>query len=132
LQPRLPWAATFRRNRIVKSEADVIMKQLRTIFTVLILLAGVAVGVMFALQNKQAVPLDMLVFTFAPRSLALWILAAFALGGLAGLLISWLYLLRARASLGSARRQLARTRAELEQVRSANMQPRSTELTVSE
>ncbi len=108
------------------------MKQLRTIFTVLILLAGIGVGVLFALQNKQAVPLDMLVVTFPPRSLALWILAAFALGGLAGLLISWLYLLRARASLGSARRQLARTRAELEQVRSANMRPRSTELTVSE
>jgi len=108
------------------------MKQLRTIFTVLILLAGIALGVMFALQNKQAVPLDMLVVTFPPRSLALWILAAFALGGLAGLLISWIYLLRARAALGSSRRQLARTRAELEQLRSANVQARSTELTVGE
>jgi putative membrane protein len=108
------------------------MKQLRTIFTVLILLAGIALGVMFALQNKQAVPLDMLVVTFPPRSLALWILAAFALGGLAGLLISWIYLLRARAALGSSRRQLARTRAELEQLRGANVQARSTELTVGE
>jgi len=108
------------------------MKQLRTIFTVLILLTGIALGVMFALQNKQAVPLDMLVFTFAPRSIALWVLASFALGGLAGLLISWLYLLRARAALGSSRRQLARTRAELEQLRGATVQPRSTELMVGE
>ncbi|MEE4144544.1 MAG: LapA family protein [Halieaceae bacterium] len=108
------------------------MKQLRTLFTVLVLLAGIALGVMFALQNKQAVPLDMLVFTFAPRSLALWVLVAFALGGLAGLLVSWFYLLRARAALGSSRRQLARTRAELEQLRGASGQPGSTELTVSE
>ncbi len=108
------------------------MKQLRTIFTVLILLAGIALGVMFALQNKQAVPLDMLVFTFAPRSLALWVLASFALGGLAGLLVSWLYLLRARTALGSSKRQLARTRAELEQLRGANTQVRGTELAVSD
>ena len=108
------------------------MKQLRTLFTVLILLAGIALGVMFALQNKQAVPLDVLVFTFAPRSLALWILVSFALGGLAGLLVSWLYLLRARAALGASRRQLVRTRAELEELRGANAQPRSTELTVGD
>ena len=108
------------------------MKQLRTLFTVLILIAGIALGVLFALQNKQAVPLDMLVFTFAPRSLALWVLASFALGGLAGLLVSWLYLLRARAALGSSRRQLARSRAELEELRAATAQPRSTELTVGD
>ena len=64
------------------------MKKLRTLLYILILLAGVALGVLFALQNTQAVPLDLLVFTFAPRSLALWVLAAFALGGLAGLLVS--------------------------------------------
>ena len=95
------------------------MKQLRTLVTVVILLAGVSLGVMFALQNREVVPLDLLVFAFSPHSLALWVLLAFALGGLVGLLVSSVYLLRARASLGSCRRQLARARAELDQARSA-------------
>jgi putative membrane protein len=103
------------------------MKQLRTIFYILILLAGVGLGVLFALQNKQAVPLDLLVYTFEPRSLALWVLGAFALGGLAGLLVSSVYMLRSRAALGSSRRQLARTRTELEQEKVP-----STDLTVSD
>jgi len=93
------------------------MKQLRTLVTAIILLAGVARGVLFALQNPQPVPLDLLFFTFAPRSLALWLLVAFALGGLAGLLVSSFYMLRSRAALSSSRRQLASARSDLEQVR---------------
>jgi len=93
------------------------MKRLRTVFSVLVLVAGIALGVLFALQNTQAVPLDVLVFTFPPRSVALWVLVAFALGGVAGLLVSAAYMLRVRASLGSLRRQLARARAALEQQR---------------
>ena len=92
------------------------MNQLRRIFIVIIVLAALALGVLFALQNKQPVPLDLLIFNFAPRSLALWVLAAFALGGLAGLLISSAYILRVRAALGSSRRQLSRARTELEQL----------------
>lgn len=94
------------------------MKLLRTLITVLILLAFVAIGVLFALQNKQAVPLDLLIFSFSPRSLALWILVSFGLGGLAGLLVSSLYMLRSRTALGATRRRLVRTEAELAQLRS--------------
>ena len=103
------------------------MKQLRTLLYILVLLAGLAVGVLFALQNTQAVPLDLLVYTFAPRSLALWILGAFAVGGISGLLVSSFYILRSRAALGSSRRQLARTRTELAQEKG-----RDTDLTVSD
>ena len=103
------------------------MNKLRTLFYILILLAGLALGVLFALQNTQAVPLDLLVYTFAPRSLALWVLGAFALGGLAGLLVSSMYLLRSRAALASSRRQLARTRTELQQE-----QGRGTDIKVSD
>lgn len=91
------------------------MKFLRNILTVLIILATVAVSVLFALQNKVPVPLDLLVYTFEPKTLALWVLSAFALGGVLGMLISSAILLRTRATLGSTRRQLARARAEAEQ-----------------
>lgn len=113
-----------------KSEPDVRMKQLRTILTSVILIAAVALGIFFALLNKDPVPLNLIIFSFGPRSLALWLLLAFAFGGLAGVLVSSFYLLRSRAALGSARRQLARTQSELERARTAPSP--GTELKVSE
>ncbi|MEZ5501183.1 MAG: LapA family protein [Halioglobus sp.] len=96
------------------------MKHLRKIVTVLVVLGMLIVGVFFALQNKAQVPLDMLVYTFGPQSLALWILSAFAFGGLMGLLVSSFILIRTRASLGVCRRQLEKVRAEISTLRAAN------------
>jgi uncharacterized membrane protein YciS (DUF1049 family) len=93
------------------------MKFLRKLLTVVVILAAVSVGMLFALQNKTPVPLDVLVYTFEPRSLALWVLAAFAIGGILGMLACSAIMLRQRASLGSARRQLARSRAEVGELR---------------
>jgi len=93
------------------------MKFLRNLFTVVIVLATVAVGVLFALQNKMPVPLDLLVYTFEPRSLALWVLAAFAVGGVLGMLISSVILVRMQASLATVKRQLAKARAEADKLR---------------
>jgi putative membrane protein len=90
------------------------MKFLRNLL-VLVFIAGVAfVGAMFATANDTPVPLDMLIYTFEPKTLSLWVLGAFALGGVLGMLASSVILLRMRASLGSARRQLDKTRDELD------------------
>jgi uncharacterized membrane protein YciS (DUF1049 family) len=97
------------------------MKLLRKIITILIVLATTGVGVLFALQNKVPVPLDLLVYTFEPKSLALWVLAAFALGGLLGLLISSVIMVRMQASLGSSKRQLAKARTEVDKLRSSTV-----------
>ena len=72
------------------------MKQFRRIITLVIVLAAIFVGVLFALQNREPVALDLLVYTFSPRSLALWVLVAFALGGIAGIAVSSAILLRGR------------------------------------
>jgi putative membrane protein len=89
------------------------MKAFRKLLTLVIVLATIAVGVLFALQNKAPVPLDLLVYTFNPKSLALWVLASLALGGLLGLLASSAIVLRLRTSLASANRKLAKATAEL-------------------
>lgn len=93
------------------------MKFLRKLLIVLLVFAAIGVGALFALQNKAPVPLDLLVYTFEPRSLALWLLGSLALGGLLGMLASSAILLRLRASLGTTRRQLARSRVELDKLR---------------
>ena len=97
------------------------MKLLRNLLTIALVLAMAAVGVLFALQNEVPVPLDMLVYTFEPRSLALWVLSAFAIGGVLGMLLSSGILLRQRASLARANRQLQRTRSEVDTLRTAGL-----------
>ena len=89
------------------------MKLLRNLLYIALVVAMAAVGVLFALQNEMPVPLDLLVVSFEPRSLALWLLIAFAIGGLLGMLMSSALVLRTRTALSSANRQLARSRAEL-------------------
>jgi len=95
------------------------MKLLRKILLLALVLAMVALGVLFALQNKALVPLDLLVYRFEPHSLALWLLLALALGGALGLLMSSAIMLRQRAAHGSLRRQLTRANSELEKLRSS-------------
>jgi putative membrane protein len=97
------------------------MKLLRNLITVLLVLATASVGVLFALQNETPVPLDVLVYTFEPRSLALWVLSAFAVGGVLGLVLSSGILLRQRASLARSNRQLTKTRAEVDKLRTAGL-----------
>ncbi len=94
------------------------MKLLRNLLTVFTILATLGAGVLFALQNKTPVPLDLLIYTFGPQSTALWILIAFASGGILGMIVSAAILVRTRASLGSCRRQLDRSLTELGKLRS--------------
>lgn len=97
------------------------MKLLRNLLYIALVVAMAAVGVLFALQNEMPVPLDLLVMTFEPRSLALWLLIAFALGGVLGMAMSSVLMVRTRASLASANRQLARSKAELDKLRTAGL-----------
>lgn len=97
------------------------MSILRSLLMLVVVVAMAAAGALFALQNEATVPLDVLVYTFAPRSVALWVLAAFALGGIAGLLMASLLVLRLRARLRLLRRQLNRTQGEVESLRSKDI-----------
>ena len=100
------------------------MSFLRNLLAVAIALVMVAVGVLFALQNPEPIALDILVMKLPARSLALWVLAALALGGLLGLLLSSLVVLRLRAGLASTRRQLARAQTEVDRLRTRDLATR--------
>jgi putative membrane protein len=97
------------------------MSFLRKLLTLAIALGMAAVGVLFSIQNPQAVPLDVLVMTLPPRSVALWVLGALALGGVLGVLLSSFAVLRLRARLIAARRQVASAQAELDRVRTRDL-----------
>lgn len=97
---------------------------LRKLLALLIAVAMAGVGVLFALQNADPVPLDVLFMTLAPRSLALWVLGALAIGGLLGMLLTSLAVLRLRARLMAARRQVASARSELDRLRTSALATR--------
>jgi putative membrane protein len=81
-------------------------------------------GVLFALQNPDPVPLDVLIMTLPPRSLALWVLGALALGGVLGLRCRAFAMLRLRARLIAARRQIASAQVELDRQRTRDLATR--------
>ncbi|MEM1141059.1 MAG: lipopolysaccharide assembly protein LapA domain-containing protein [Pseudomonadota bacterium] len=95
------------------------MKLLKNLLGLAIALGMAGVGVMFAIQNENPVPLDILVLTLEPRSVALWVLAALALGGILGMMLSSFAVLRLRTRLIAARRQIASAQTELDRIRSA-------------
>lgn len=95
------------------------MKLLRNLLILLFIFGIAVIGSMFAIQNETPVPLDLLVYTFEPKTMALWVLSAFALGGVLGMLSCSLILVRMRASLGSHKRQLEKARGEMSKLRDA-------------
>ena len=86
------------------------MKFIKTLLYILIAIAMLALGAMFAVQNEATVPLHLLVVDLPERSVALWVLLAFALGGVLGMLTSLGIVLRLRASLLAANRRLHKRR----------------------
>ena len=64
------------------------MRYLKRWLAYLLLVIVLAFGVLFSVQNTVAVPLDLLLVQLSEQRLALWILLAFALGGVVGMLIS--------------------------------------------
>jgi len=90
---------------------------LRGIAGIVVVFAMAGIGVLFALQNEVRVPLDLFFYQFAPRSLALWVLAAFALGGLCGVLMSSFVSLRLRTRMRLLNRQLTGAQREAERLR---------------
>jgi putative membrane protein len=63
------------------------MKQLKRWFLVLLMLLVVLLSAGFSLWNTTLVPLSFGFFDFAPRPVAVWLILAFSLGGIVGLLL---------------------------------------------
>lgn len=62
----------------------------------LLVLVAAAWGILFSLANTSRTTLDLVVITLPEGPLAVWVLGAFVLGGLGGLLASSAAIWRAR------------------------------------
>ena len=90
------------------------MRWLRQGLTLLLAVGAVAVGGLFSLQNTQKVPLDLIVFQLPAQPIAIWVLAALAVGVAVGLGAGALLALRRAATIRRLRKERERLLAAKE------------------
>lgn len=81
------------------------MRLFKRISIVLLLLLVLAIGILFSVQNTSPAPLDLLFIQFSPQPLALWVLLAFVLGGIIGMLVSSVAIVSIRTQLTMLQRK---------------------------
>ena len=90
------------------------MRWLRQGLTLLLAVSAVAAGGLFSLQNTQKVPLDLIVFQLPAQPIAIWVLAALAVGVAVGLAAGALLALRRAATIRRLRKERDRLLAAKE------------------
>lgn len=91
------------------------MRWLRQGLTLLLAVGAVAVGGLFSLQNTYEVPLDLIVFQLPAQPVAIWVLAALAVGVAVGLATGALLALRRAATIRRLRKERDRLLVAREQ-----------------
>jgi lipopolysaccharide assembly protein A len=97
------------------------MRWIRRALIAILLMLVLIFGLLFSLQNEQSVPLDLVALQLSERPLAVWLLAAFVLGGLAGLVAGSLALLKLQANRYRLRRRLEACERELSDLKGSSI-----------
>ncbi len=93
------------------------MRWIWRLLVVMLLLGVLVIGLLFSIQNATEVSVDLLVLQTMPRPLATWLIIAFVIGGVSGLLAGSAALLRLQARQVQLRRQLGNCEKELAQLK---------------
>jgi len=98
------------------------LKWIKRLSALALLLAVLVFGVFFTLQNTQPIALDLLFIVLPEQYLALWVLSAFALGGVVGVIVSSLAIVQLRGKQMSLQRKLQRQEKELDTLKVGSSQ----------
>lgn len=98
------------------------LKWIKRLSALALLLAVLVFGVFFTLQNTQPIALDLLFIVLPEQYLALWVLSAFAVGGVVGVIVSSLAIVQLRGRQLSLKRQIQRQEKELDTLRVGSSQ----------
>ena len=90
------------------------MRWLRQGLTLMLAVCAVAAGGLFSLQNTAEIPLDLMVVKLPAQPVAIWVLAALAVGVVIGLGTGTLRALRRSATIRRLRKQRDRLLAAAE------------------
>lgn len=97
------------------------MHLMKRVIALLLFAAVLLLGILFSIQNTATAPLDLLVIQFSEQRVALWVLAAFALGGFIGMAISLLSILRLKSDILLLSRKVKKREAELGKLRNSDL-----------
>ncbi|MFM1895694.1 MAG: hypothetical protein RLZZ385_768 [Pseudomonadota bacterium] len=102
------------------------MRKFKRIATGLFLLLVFLAGISFSFLNDTPVPLSLGLWSFAPRPVALWIIMAFAIGGLLGLLFGTgiSHYFRSQREIRELRKRLRAAETEAGKLRNMPLQDR--------
>lgn len=95
------------------------MNWLKRMLALVIIVAVLAFGALFAIQNNELVTLDFVFLPAVEGTAAYWVYLSFCVGGLLGLLSSSVVLLASKAKLLNLKRQLQAQELELSKLRLA-------------
>ncbi|NLW05772.1 MAG: DUF1049 domain-containing protein [Pseudomonadaceae bacterium] len=93
------------------------MKLIKSLFTLVLVLALLLLGIWFTLRNQQPVPLDLLFLKLPENSLALWLILSLITGLVLGVLLMLPRFASHKAKLLSQERQLKQQKEELHKLR---------------
>ena len=93
------------------------MRWLKGLLLAIILLVVLLLGILFAVNNQQALPLNLIWLELPAASLSLWLLIALAIGVILGMIAMSGVYLRLRTLLTRAQRHNQQQRKELDRLR---------------
>ena len=96
------------------------MRALQRWLVLVLLLMVLALGVLFSMQNTDKAALDLLIIQLPEQRISLWVLLAFVVGGIAGLLVSSVAMIRLKSQFLLLQRRLDRREKELSSLRATD------------
>lgn len=84
------------------------MRFFKRLVVFLVLVLVLIFGMLFAVQNTATVPLDLLLVQFSEQRISVWLLLAFTLGGVLGVLVSSMAIIRLKSQLLLLQRKLGK------------------------
>lgn len=97
------------------------MRWLKGLILAIILLIVLLVGILFAVNNQQTLPLNLIWIELPSATLSFWLLASLAIGVILGMLAMTGVYLRLRTLLTRAQRHNQQQRKELDKLRIQEM-----------
>ena len=96
-----------------------LMMFVKRALALIVVIGALCLGVLLAIQNTIAVPLDLLFVVLPERSVSLWLFTALALGVALGILVSWVAVLNLRKERFLLRSKLQKAQKELDVLRTS-------------
>lgn len=93
------------------------MKWLKQLCILVLLVAAFFWGMLFTTENTAQIALNLVFWQLSPASVSLWIILAFAAGGLLGLLLNLLLVIKLRARLHRTERRAQASEKEVTALR---------------